>query len=147
LRTSRQGAVDTAAPYQHPEILAALAFFFKGRESVGVIFKGRMPNGIHGTQIPDAMLGLIATAVSAAFGSSVMDPGSPTSCEQIQVTLEELVAGQPSTFSEKSCREKYRIHLTTIQGVKATDDGARKYARMMSNIYRGTMWAPHHSQE
>jgi len=59
-----QGAVDTATPYQHPEIFTALAHFFKGREAVGVLYKESMPTGIHGTQIPDAMLALTATAVS-----------------------------------------------------------------------------------
>jgi len=128
-------------------MFAALAYFFKGRDSVGVVYKGRMPNGIHGAQIPDAMVGLIATTVSAPFGSSVMDAGSPTSRGKIQVTLEELVEGRPSPFSEHLCREKYRIHLTTIQDVKTAEDGPRKYARMMSNIYNGTMWVPHCSQE
>ena len=142
---SPQGAIDTAAPYQHPEIFAALAYFFKGRESVAVMYGDRIPNGIHGAQIPDAMVALIATAVSASFGPSVTDAGSLTSCGKIQVTLEELVQGRSSQFSEKSCREKYRIHLTTIRDVKTTDDGDRKYARLMSNIYQGTMCVPHHS--
>ena len=29
-----------------------------------------------------------------------------------------------------------------IKTVKDTADGDRKYARMMSNIYKGTMWVP-----
>ena len=59
-----KGAADTAAPYQHPEMFVALAHFFKGREPVGVLYKESMPTGVHGTQIPDAMLALTATAVS-----------------------------------------------------------------------------------
>jgi len=34
-----------------------------------------MPNGIYGTQIPDAMVGLIATAVSAPFTVRVIGCG------------------------------------------------------------------------
>jgi len=64
LFTTFQRTVDTAAPYQHPEMFAALAYFFKGREAVGILYKESMPTGIHGTQIPDAMLALTATAVS-----------------------------------------------------------------------------------
>jgi len=47
------------------EMFAALAHFFKGREAVGVLYKERMPDGIYGIQIPDAMVALTATAVSA----------------------------------------------------------------------------------
>jgi hypothetical protein len=43
---------------------AALAHYFKGHDTVGVTYKERMPTGIHGTQIPDAMVALTATAVS-----------------------------------------------------------------------------------
>ena len=56
--------MDAAAPYQHPEMFVALAYFFKGRDTVGVLYKDSMPTGIHGAQIPDAMLALTATAVS-----------------------------------------------------------------------------------
>ena len=59
---------------------------------------------------------------------------------KLQVAIEELIAGRPSPFSEKACREKYRDHLNTIEVVKASADrGDLKYARMMSNIYQGTM--------
>lgn len=83
-----------------------------------------MPNRIHATQIPDSVVGMITTAVSAPVGASVADTSSPTFCGKIQTTPEELVEGRPSQFSEEPCREKCRIHLTTIQDVKATDDGA-----------------------
>jgi hypothetical protein len=45
-------------------MFVALAHFFKGREAVGILYKESMPTGIHGIQIPDAMLALTATAVS-----------------------------------------------------------------------------------
>ena len=44
-------------------MFAALAYYFKGRDAVGVIYKERMPNGIHRVQLPDAMVALTATAV------------------------------------------------------------------------------------
>ena len=42
---------------------AALAHYFKGYETVGVIYKECMPIGIHRTQIPDTMVALTAMAV------------------------------------------------------------------------------------
>lgn len=131
--------MDTTAPYQHLEIFVALAHFFKGREAVGALYKESLPTGIHGIQIPDAMLALTATTVSThpiihrlLFLTHL--------AEKIQVALEELVTGKRESFSEKACRERYRSHLSTIQLVKADKDrGDKKYARMMSNIYQGTM--------
>ena len=47
------------------EMFAVLAHFFKGREAVSILYKDRFQTGVHGTQIPDAMVALTATAVSA----------------------------------------------------------------------------------
>lgn len=59
---------------------------------------------------------------------------------KVQVALEELVAGGPSAFSEKACREKYRSRMNTIQVVKASANSNCKHVCMMSNIYQGTMY-------
>ena len=48
-------------------MFAALAYYFKGREAVGIIYKERMPTGIYGIQIPEAMVALTTTAVRAPF--------------------------------------------------------------------------------
>lgn len=136
--TRYQGAVDTAAPYQHPEFMVALAHYFKGRDAVGVLFEEQMPNGDHGPQVPDAMVALTATAVGlrpSAHGHLTLT----RSCAKIQVALEETVAGRPSPFSEKAYRDKYQNHLHTIYTVKNYGDRGLRYARMMSNIYQGTM--------
>jgi len=45
-------------------MFAALAYHFKGCEAVGVVYEERILNGIYGTQVPDAMVALTATAVS-----------------------------------------------------------------------------------
>jgi len=54
--------VDPGAPYQRKEMFIMLAHFFKGDDSL----KGRVPTGTHGPQIPEAMVALAATLVSAA---------------------------------------------------------------------------------
>ena len=46
-------------------MFAVLAHFFKGRDAVGIVYKEHMPEGICGTQVPDAMVALTATAVGA----------------------------------------------------------------------------------
>ena len=135
--TLYQGTIDTAAPYQHPEFMAALAYYFKGRDAVGVLFKEQMPNGDHGPQVPDAMVALTATAVGlcpSAHGSLMLTH----SRAKIQVALQDTVEGGPSPFSEKSYRDKYQNHLHTINTVKNYGDRGLRYARMMSNIYQGT---------
>jgi len=113
------GVVDTAAPYQHPEVMVALAYYFKGRDAVGILFEEQLPNGEHGHQVPDAMVALTVTA--------------------IQVAVEETVAGRHSSFSEKAYRDKYRSHIATINFVKNHSDRGLRYTRMMSNIYQGMM--------
>ena len=118
--------------------MAALAYYFKGRDAVGVLFEEQMPNGDHGPQVPDAMVALTATAVRlcpSAHGPSWLT----RSRAKIQVALEETVAGRPSKFSEKLYHDKYQNHLHTINSVKNYSDHSLRYARMMSNIHQGTM--------
>jgi hypothetical protein len=47
-------------------MFAALTHFFKNPGSVGIVFEKALPSGAHGTQVPDAMVALIATCVSNA---------------------------------------------------------------------------------
>ena len=106
---SRQGVVDNAAPYQHPEMFVALARFFKNRESVGVVYKELMPSGIYGTQVPDAMVALTAVAVSILFGSPVTSAHSSPPHGKIQLALLNLAEGRRSHFSEKFCVRSTRF--------------------------------------
>jgi hypothetical protein len=68
-----QGGVDCAAPYQHLEMFASLAHFFKGRDAVGIMYKDQFQTGVHGIQIPDAMVALTATAVSLCYSHHTAD--------------------------------------------------------------------------
>ena len=59
-----QGTVNKAAPYQHPEVTSCLSHFFKGRNDFGGVYPERFRQGKYGLQMPEAMVALIATAVS-----------------------------------------------------------------------------------
>ena len=59
-----QGAANKVAPYQHPEIISCLSHFFKGRYNFGAKYPERFDRGKYGLQMPQAMVALIATAVS-----------------------------------------------------------------------------------
>jgi hypothetical protein len=121
--------------------MVALAYYFKGRDAVGILFEEQLPNGEHGHQVPDAMVALTVTAVSrhtSAHRFLVLT----RSREKIQVAVEETVAGRHSSFSEKAYRDKYRSHIATINFVKNHSDRGLRYTRMMSNIYQGMMWVP-----
>lgn len=97
-----------------------------------------MPAGKYGLQVPDAMVALTAMAVSTFPNLIIL---TSHHCEKIQVALEEKVAGRASNFSEKAHRDKYRSHMLTINAVKAwSDDGLGRHARMMSTIYKRTMY-------
>ena len=43
-------------------------------------------------------------------------------------------------FSEKLQRERYHPHIGLFNQVKSSENGALKYARLLSEIYKGTMW-------
>jgi len=49
-------------------MFVALAYYFKGREAVGLLYGEHIPVGIYGPQMPDAMIALTATAVSTPSG-------------------------------------------------------------------------------
>ena len=42
-------------------------------------------------------------------------------------------------FSEKKQRERYLPYLKIFNDVKVSSEGARKLARLLSDIYKGTM--------
>lgn len=62
--TDFQGAANKAAPYQHPEITSCLSRLFKGRYDLSAKYPERFDRGKYGLQMPQAMVALIATAVS-----------------------------------------------------------------------------------
>ena len=59
-----QGAMNKAAPYQHPEVMSCLSHFFKSCNDFGTEYPERFHQGKYGLQMPEAMVALIATAVS-----------------------------------------------------------------------------------
>ena len=68
--TFKQGAIDAGAPYQRQEVFLALRHFFKGND----LMKDRLPTGMYGTQIPEAMVALTATAVSSPSLTTTFTP-------------------------------------------------------------------------
>lgn len=118
--------------------MGALPRYFKRLDAVSVLFEEQMPNGDCGPQVPDAVVALTATAVG--LRPSAHGPLTLTrSYARIQVALEETATGRPSPFSEKAYQDKYQNHWHTINTVKNYGDRGLRCARMISNIYQGTM--------
>ena len=51
-----------------------------------------------------------------------------------------MARGERLPFSEKLQRERYHPHIGLFNQVKSSENGALKYARLLSEIYKGTMW-------
>ena len=99
--------MDTSLPYQHPEMFVALAYFFKDREAVGVLCGEFMPSGVHGTQIPDAMLALTATAVSVhSIGRRSLTLTRPA--KRSSSPFRKLLLDNPHSFQRDSVARSTR---------------------------------------
>jgi len=51
----------------------------------------------------------------------------------------EVAEGKRLPFSERLQRERYNPHIALFNNVKSSKNGAQKYARLLSEIYKGTM--------
>lgn len=51
-----------------------------------------------------------------------------------------MVEGKRLRFSEENQRERYIGHLDSLEQVRISKDGDRKLARLLSDIYTGTMY-------
>ena len=89
-------------------MFAALAHYFRGREAVGVMYKERIPEGIYGSQLPDAMVALTATAVSAHLLVLVKGANSSRLMERSRLALKNL--------SLDSCRTSRRRRVVRSTG-------------------------------
>lgn len=113
-RTSAD-VLDNTAPYQRREMFIMLAYFFKNDSSL----KDQVPIGEHGPEIPKAMVALAATSV--------------------EVALREVAEGGRQRFSEEKQQDRYNGYINTFEEVRRSEKGDLKLARLLSNIYKGTM--------
>ncbi|KAF9780632.1 hypothetical protein BJ322DRAFT_1112629 [Thelephora terrestris] len=113
--TTKAGAPDGTAPYQRQEMLFILAYFFRCDNSL----EGQVPTGECGQEIPKPMVALAATL--------------------IEVALTEIAEGTRVKFSEDKQKDRYTGHLNSFERVRVSKNGGRKLARLLSDIYNGTM--------
>jgi hypothetical protein len=126
-------------PYRNKRIISVIRYlyFTGGVSSFAERFNSKFPqvlgaDGALACEIPQAMLALVATAVSAKYQHRCHTTNTRS---QLYAALHEWRAGthSPTEFSTDAFLDVYDGHVGTLENLRKTRPGA--YHVMMADIY------------